>query len=341
MKHVDIGLFAHNEQANIVRTLTGLLKQDVGDLDVRLVVLANGCRDATVEVVRSFIKSEVVKNEGIRIEVEDLEKGGKSRTWNRFVHSISRPDADVLIFSDADIELPQSDAIRNLVQGLRSDPMLYAFNSHPIKDIVHRPGNLSFLDKLIARGSETLNDWKTAICGSLYAMPAQKARGFHMPIGLAVEDGFLRAMILTDNMTTNEDLRRITGGDVFHVFSSERTISALVKHQTRIVIGSAVNAAIFNQLVSLPPTQRQRALIDATHDDGWLTGIIRAQLPRWPYAWIPSIYLTKRVRYMLQQPQTLLQPKKLLLLVVGFCFDVVVYVNAQIKMARGAGSGYW
>ncbi|MFP8833732.1 glycosyltransferase [Hydrogenophaga sp. XSHU_21] len=341
MKHVDIGLFAHNEAANIEKTLTGFLNQVVGDLDVRLVVLANGCKDSTAEVAEAFSMSEAAQSAQIRITIEELELGGKSRTWNQFVHSLSRENADVLIFSDADIELTEPDTLRKLVDGLAADSALYAFNSHPIKDIVYRPENLTWLDKLIARSSETLNDWKTAICGQLYCMPAQRAREFFMPIGLAVEDGFLRAMILTDNMVTEENMKRINGGEVFHVFNSERSINSLIKHQTRIVIGSAVNAAIFARLRSLPEQERHRELVRAAKDEAWLSSTIKTQLPRWPFGWIPLHFLIKRTAFMLERPRNLLNPRKAVLLAAGFGFDLIVYLNAQIKMARGMGAGYW
>ncbi len=197
------------------------------------------------------------------------------------------------------------------------------------------------IDKAIAMSSETLNDWKTAICGSLYAMPSAKARLLHMPVGLAVEDGFLRAMILTDAMTMEEDFSRIDGGDVFHVFASERSILALIKHQTRIVIGSAINTAVFTALHELPSSQRRTALANAAGQEDWLPNVIRSQLPRWPFGWIPLHFLTKRVGYISQQPRKLLHPRHVFVLLMGFGFDLVVYVNAQIKMARGTGAGHW
>ena len=33
--------------------------------------------------------------------------------------------------------------------------------------------------------------------------------------------------------------------------------------------------------------------------------------------------------------------RAILLAAVGFTFDVLVYVNAQLHMARGKGPGYW
>jgi glycosyltransferase involved in cell wall biosynthesis len=341
LTRVDIGVFAHNEAHCIEKMLHGLMRQAVTGLDARIMILANGCTDDTVKLAREFVHSHGGTNPGMDVLVFDLKQGGKSRTWNSYVHELSRPEADVLIFMDADIDLPERDSLVRLVQGLKSNPNLHAFNSHPIKDIVFRPENLSALDKVIAMSSETLNDWKIAICGSLYAMPTTKARLLHLPIGLAVEDGFLRAMILTDVMTIEEDFSRIDGGDVFHIFSSERSISALIRHQTRIIIGSAVNTAAFTALHELPVDQRRKALADAALQELWLPQVIKSQLPRWPYGWVQFHYLTKRMGFIARQPARLLHPRQIAMLIVGFGFDLVVYVNAQIKMARGTGAGHW
>ncbi len=316
-----------------------LMRQDNTGMDLRVLVLANGCTDDTVAQASSFVPTGVKAN--TRVEVIDLPQGGKSRTWNQFVHELSRPDVDVLVFSDADIGIPEPDSLVRLVQGLLSNPKLYAFNSHPVKDIVYRPQNLSMMDKAIAMGSETLTNWKKAICGSLYAMPVARARALHMPIGLAVEDGFLRAMILTDVLTEVEDFSRTDGGDVFHLFASERSVMALIRHQTRIVIGSAVNAAAFAALRDLPIEHGRNALAEASGQEAWLSDVIRSRLPEWPFGWVPQIYLTKRIRFTARQPRNLLRLRNVFVLVMGFAFDLVVYVNAEIKMARGTGAGHW
>ena len=89
---VDLGVFAHNEAAGIAAVVRALRAQAVPGLDLRILVLANGCRDATAALAAEA-----------GAEVADLPEGGKSRTWNRFVHDLSRLDAAVLIFADADI----------------------------------------------------------------------------------------------------------------------------------------------------------------------------------------------------------------------------------------------
>ena len=336
---VDIGVFAHNEAAGIAAMVVELARQDIllGGMDVRVVILANGCTDDTPALARAACAAL-----GDRIEVLDLAEAGKSRTWNRFVHEISRPGADVLVFCDADIEMPHPDSLSRLVAGLLARPAVLAMGSRPVKDIVHRPDGLTPLDRMIAGAGGTLDDWKTAICGQLYAMRAPAARALHLPVGLPVEDGFLRAMILTDALTAAEDLTRIDGDErVFHLYASERRLPALVRHQTRIVIGSAINAAVFAHLRALPETLRRAELTAAAADEGWLARVIRARLPGFPFGYVPPHFLTKRAANLLRQPRELLRRGRFFVLLAGFGFDLIVYLNAQIRMARGTGAGHW
>jgi hypothetical protein len=295
------------------------------------VVLANGCRDATARIASDA-----------GLEVADLPQGGKSRTWNRFVHDLSRRDADVLIFCDADIEFTAPDCLERLAQTLHARPGLWVLNSQPVKDTVARPDGLGTLDRIIAAAAGGLDDWKSAICGQLYAMPAPLARQLHLPIGLPVEDGFLRAMVLTDTLTAPEDFTRIDGLDgLRHVYASERGIGALIRHQVRIVIGSAINAAAFAHLRALPTGVRPAELARAATDEGWLPEVLRVRLPRATHGYVPVHFLTKRTHRALASPRDLLRPKRLMLTILGFGFDAIVYAIAQVRMARGTGAGFW
>ncbi|CAM8624946.1 Glycosyltransferase 2-like [Paracoccaceae bacterium] len=328
---VDIGVFAHNEAKGIADMVAQLLAQDFRGLEARILVLANGCTDATADLALAA-----------GVEVADLAEGGKSRTWNRFVHDLARDAAEVLIFVDADIAFTAPDCLKRLALGLVARPELWVLNSQPVKDIVARPEGLGVLDKIIAAAGGGLDDWKTAICGQLYAMPAARARRFHLPIGLPVEDGFLRAMVLTDALTGPEDFGRIDGLDgLSHLYASERRIAALIRHQTRIVIGSAINFAAFEALRALPEEARRPALARAAADEGWLTRAMRARLPSWPFGYVPLHFLTKRLQRLWSHPRDLLRPKRVFVAVLGFGFDAIVYVLAQYRMARGTGAGHW
>lgn len=332
---VDVGVFAHNEAAGIAAMVQALAAQDLltaSGMDVRILILANGCTDDTVARARAAAVPGIT--------VTDLAQGGKSRTWNRFAHTLSRPGADILVFADADIRFPAPDSLRRLVEGLAQRPGLWALNSQPVKDIVADPTNLTFTDRLIAASAGGLDDWKTAICGQLYAMPAARARRFHLPVGLPGEDGFLRAMVLTDVLTGPEDFSRIDGLDgLFHIYLSERRISDLIRHQTRLVIGSAINTACFEDLRCLPPDRRHTELADS--GDDWLAQVIRRRLPRRASGYVPVHFAIKRVKRALAQPRSLLNPKRLVVTVAGFGFDLIVYLRAQLAMARGVGVGHW
>ncbi|MFZ1469962.1 MAG: glycosyltransferase family 2 protein [Paracoccaceae bacterium] len=323
MLRVDLGVFAHDEAAGIVTMLAGLRAQALPDrVDLRILVLANGCTDDTAGRARAA-----------GAEVADLSAGGKSRTWNRFVHDLSRPDADILVFCDADIALPEPDALARLIAGLAARPALWVLNSQPVKDTALR-GPRTWVERMALKASGGLDDWKTAICGQFYAMPRAQARRFRLPIGLPVEDGFLRALVLTDGLSGPEDFTRIDGlQGLRHVYASETTLTGLIRHQERIVIGSAVNAALFGHLRAMDAPARAFQMTRLAQDEDALGGVLAATLPRAPYGYVPGHFLVKRL--------TRASLFRLPVVFSGFCFDAIVYVRAQIRMARGTGAGFW
>jgi hypothetical protein len=270
--------------------------------------------------------------------VHDLPEGGKSRTWNRFVHHLARRDADVLVFCDTGIRWPDRAAIRHLAEGVLARGDLHVLNSEPVKDIAVA-GPQGMVQRLIAAGAGGLDDWRRAICGQFYAMPGKAAQRYILPIGLPVEDGFLHAMIVTDRFTAADDYTLIDGLEgAWHIYPSERGIIALIRHQTRLVVGSAINAAVFRHLKAEGFERIARELSKAAADDTWLPGVLRLRLPRLPYAYVPLHFLVKRLGR--RMPGTS-WPRRVGLKVLGFGFDLIVYLNAQMKMARGVGAGHW
>lgn len=332
---VDIGVFAHNEADGIADVLAELAGQSLFSdpaFNVHLHVLANGCTDDTAARAREYSDARPGWH------VQDLTEGGKSRTWNVFVHEISRPETAHLLFCDADITLPNPDTLRGLVGLLDETPDLAATVSRPVKDIAHDGTDLSGLDRLIAAAGGTLDDWSRAICGQLYAMRAEVARGFHLPIGLPVEDGFVRAMIVTDVLSGTERADRITGrAEFFHVYASERGLRALIRHQVRIVIGSAINSVLFGVLVREGDKTPAQRLKDAALDPDWLAKTLKNELPRARYGYVPTGFLTKRLKGFGARKGI----KQKAVVLAGFGFDALVYVIAQWRMARGTGAGFW
>lgn len=341
---IDIGVFAHEEAMNIGAILADLARQNMlvtEGVDARVLVLANGCSDATVPRARDAIAS-LDPALARRFLVVDLAEGGKSRTWNRFVHDLSRPEAGLFGFVDADITLPRSDTLARLAAAVACRPELRVAVSSPVKDATLPGSQASPLARLIAR-SPSADSERTAICGQLYVMDAATARGIAMPIGLPVEDGFLRAMVLTDLLTRPEAPDRIDRDPkVFHIFQSIRAPGALVRHQQRIVVGSAINAALFGLLrreTQGNEVAARRLLFEVAQDEDWLARALRVELPRLPHGWVPFHFLTKRVGQFVRRAER--SPKAFAMLMLGLCLDLLAWTGATWRMMRGRGAGHW
>jgi glycosyltransferase involved in cell wall biosynthesis len=342
---IDIGIFAHNEQANIADLIRDLAEQSVfADPATEIVVhvLVNGSSDQTVAHARAAV-SALLEPIKLAFCVHDFPERGKSRTWNRFVHTLSRPEADLLVMVDGDIRIHHRDVLSGLSSAFAGRPNLRVATSRPVKDIEHSSRKLSIVERAILSGGGALNDWRTSICGQLYAIRVDTAREVWMPIGLPVEDGFLRAMILTDLLTRSEDLQRINGDEaVWHEYKSETTLPGLIRHQTRIVVGSAVNAMLFAVLRRDAPEHElaRTFLKSAAEDDAWLTRTEKLELPRRPYGYVPFSFLTKRLSRAFQNGP----PRRLSAIVsvgAGFLLDALVYLLATVRMARRGGANYW
>lgn len=347
MRHLtrlDISVFAHNEEAQIQGLIHDLAGQDIfrdENMDIHVFILANGCSDNTVALAREKISS-LPEDVQQRITVFDLEQGGKSRTGHRFIHEFSRPNADFLGFMDADIRLPRQTTLRDMIKGLNERPELRVFTSRPVKDVHHDQVKTGLVGRLIAAGGGGLSNWRKSICGQLFIARTSAVRRIGLPVGLPVEDGFFRAMLLTDLLSQPEDLTRIDGNpEVYHVYESIKSLGELIRHQTRIVVGSAVNAALFRKIRRDAPgeTQAYELLMSAAQNDAWLGNTIRAELPRKPYGYVPREFMTKR--WHLYRAGTGRGIKSTLIMLLGSAFDAVIWLNATYKMHKGTGAGHW
>lgn len=339
---LDLALFAHNEAQNIGATITDLGRQtalsDPG-LDLRVLILSNGSSDGTAEVAQVAIDALPEPMRGAFV-VRDFPEGGKSRTVHRYIHEEARPEADLLGFMDADIRLPEPDTLAKMAAQFAARPKLHAFTSRPVKDVVHDNLPVGGVARVIAAGGDGLTDYRKSICGQLFMLRGSSARKLALPMGLPVEDGFIRAMTLTDHLTQMGGLDRIDGqDDIFHVYESIRSLPELIRHQTRIVIGSAVNAALFARIRREAPTEdaARTLLMEAAVDETWLSRVLREDLPRAPFGYVPFEFLTKR----LKRGPGRRSLKGYVMLILGFGLDLLVWVLASVRMARGVGAGHW
>jgi poly-beta-1,6-N-acetyl-D-glucosamine synthase len=119
---IAIGVMAHNEEATIARLLESILAQTAGDRIARVVVVASGCTDRTVEIVESFR----VRDPRIELAVEP-QRAGKVSAINTFMTSSPEP---ILAVSGADmVYTPRT------IEALTApfdDPDVGMVGSHPV-----------------------------------------------------------------------------------------------------------------------------------------------------------------------------------------------------------------
>jgi glycosyltransferase involved in cell wall biosynthesis len=342
--NLSIAIFAHNEENNVSNIINDVICQDIfqnSAFAIEVHILANGCSDKTVEFAKEAIAKidETIKE---KFFIHDLMASGKSRTWNDFVHRISNSSSDFLIFVDGDIVIHQNFSFSTLAANLTENANLQIVSSRPVKNLT-LADHLSVKQKIMVAGTGTLNNWKKSVAGSLYAVRAGVARKIWMPIGLPVEDGFLRAIVLTDCLTEDEDLSRIDGSEIlWHEYASVETFVELVHHQTRIIIGSAINAVIFSVIrrEASKPEAAYTFLQTVAQDEDWLSKIESAELPRFPYGYVPFSFLVKRIQFLLISNKAF-RVSNVFKALFGFLFDLLVYIIATLRMARSGGAGFW
>lgn len=176
-----IAVFAHNEAENIAASLDSLIGAGLGPHD-RVVVLANGCRDATEAVVRAYAASHA------QVELASIALGDKSNAWNRFVHEYAGR-AQAYIFLDGDC-LAGAGALPALVSALVAEPQARAAAALPTTG---RHGAVTRLRMIEHRD----------LAGNLYALSADfvdrlRAGGVRLPIGLIGEDSLVGALVKWD-----------------------------------------------------------------------------------------------------------------------------------------------
>lgn len=106
---LSIGICAHNEEANIEQVIYKVLEQTKTLGNFEVVVVASGCTDRTVEIVKELAEKEA----GISLIVEK-ERNGKASALNLLFQNI-HGEAYVQVDADA---IPAPDAINILLERL-------------------------------------------------------------------------------------------------------------------------------------------------------------------------------------------------------------------------------
>ena len=280
--NVCLGVLAHNEEDRIGATLGDLINQDLwtqAGVNASIWVVVNGSSDRTAQRAR-----EALVRAPCHSQVVELEIAGKANAWNQFVHQFSPPEAEALVLVDADIRIPQHDALSRMLLALQEAPLSLAAVDQPVKDLALR-GDKGLASRLSVSASELAASGPPKLCGQLYLARAQALRAIFLPEPMLVEDGFIKAMLVTEGFSQPEDIRRLVRADgVYHVYEAETRMSALFRHEKRILIGTLTNLLLFDLARDLA---RQGIQVGewyrakSASDPQWFRRLIRERLGRW------------------------------------------------------------
>jgi glycosyltransferase involved in cell wall biosynthesis len=339
---ISIGILAHNEERSIGGTLDGLGRQTLlqratraEPVDVHVVV--NGARDKTASVAEVAANRRLRVHAGVTVSVDVLEQAGKANAWNHYIHTLSARDAGILILLDADIRFGEVECLERLVAGLMADPEAQVAVDRIRKDIETK-ADPSLVERMSVAASEAARAGPPKLAGSLYAGRADVLRRIWMPLGLLVEDGYLKAMVLTNSFRGDEDLRRlIRVPDTSHSFEAVTSPAMLFRHEKRLVTGTRVNIALFAWLRELAAAGTDAATeIRARNaaDPGWLGTLARERLTADPALAPTSLFVLLPLRQLRQ-----LRPMRALACLPGAVarsvFNVAVVAAANGDLRRG------
>jgi glycosyltransferase involved in cell wall biosynthesis len=352
---ISIGIMAWNEENVIERTLISLFEQsvfsgvntDLPEAEWEIIVVPNGCSDRTAEIAHRTLAMLIQRNPErmASFAVREISESGKSNAWNRYVHEFSNSRADLMVLIDADIEFGERETIANAVRGLIANPEASVAVDLPLKDAVKKP-HKSLLETISLAGSESLAKGVATIAGSFYCARAHTLREIWMPKGLSGEDGFLRAMVLTDCFRSAINERRIIRvANATHYYETLTSLKNIFRHELRLVIGTATNCYLTWDFLAYavdPKGPGAGVLIRNRLEENplWYQQLLDNSIKNHGFWVLPRGMLLRRFakRQQGSRPRTV---KQMAMAVIGFLLDVPVFLVANQKLKKGDAVGFW
>lgn len=354
---ISLGILAWNEENIIGDMLRSLFAQTVFHKDTaaelgwdwEIIVVPNGCSDGTAAVAERVLSMCVSSVRGYQLTyaVRSLSEAGKSNAWNHFIHNFSNKDAKFIVLADADIKFKSPQTLHNTISALLMDPEASVAVDLPLKDTLLKE-RMTWIEKISIAGSQEAIAGPIGICGQFYCGRARVLRQIWMPKGLSGEDGFLRAMIVTNffRQAAKEE-KVIRAEDASHYYKGLTSIKAIFQHELRLVIGTTLNCylmwdsllfctdpkgrgaglAIKEQL-EMDPLWYQKFIYNAVSNRGWW------RLPR-------GMFWRRLRRLRSVEGKWTLSRRKIVTAMVGFALDIPVFICANYKLKRKNIIGYW
>lgn len=348
---ISIGILAWNEEESIGMALQSLLEQtllrelaDHAEERLEIVVVPNGCSDRTDEKAAEALRkgAAAIPTDRFSWRVENLREAGKVNAWNQFVHRFSNQAADYIFLMDADISFTHPDTLKNMVRSLVETPQAEASTDLPQKHILFK-SRKTLGDRLSLAIGQITQTAPAQLTGQLYCARGPMLRRIHMPLGLMVEDGFLKHMMCTHLFTQPPDNTRIIRApNASHVFEAYFRIMDIFNNQRRQQIGQCIYTYIRDYLKSTSGEKDagERIAENNARDPDWFRKVIRERVQQGGW-WViyPGALGVRFTRLKNLSPaQALL---RFPVAIIAFLMDVVVLVAANRRLRSGQLAGVW
>ena len=348
---ISIGVLAWNEEDSIGTSLQSLLEQsllrELADHDadrLEVVVVPNGCADRTAEKAAATLRSGSAAWPADRFSwrVENLSESGKVNAWNHYVHRFCNQAADFIFLMDADIRFTHPDTLKNMLKSLLQTPHADAATDLPQKHLLFKPRK-TLGDRLSLAIGQMTQAAPAQLTGQLYCARGPLLRRIHMPVGLMVEDGFIKQMICTNLFTQSPDSQRIIRApNASHVFEAYFRIVDIFNNQRRQQIGHCIYTYLRDCLTEAGGKVDAGELIAAnnTRDPEWFLKVIRERVRQggWWVIYPGALGVRfKRLKNLSPGLAVLRFP----LAVAAFLMDTVVLVAANRRLRSGHLAGVW
>ncbi|MGE5609498.1 MAG: glycosyltransferase family 2 protein [Bacillota bacterium] len=340
---ISIGILAWNEADSIGATIGSLFSQSLvthppDNVEmIQVVCVPNGCTDSTAEAARQAIRDAKATLGGghVQTEVHELAEAGKSNAWNHYVHEYADPEADYIYLMDADVLFHEPHTLRKLFDVLEQSPQLKVAAAKLVKDLTYKPRK-SFMDRISLAASRMTHDTVHGIAGGLYCARGSTLRSIWLPIGLLGEDGFLKAMIVTNGFTQPDDPSVLTRVDeATLIYEAERRWAGNFRHSRRLAIGSAMNTYLFDYLWKNTGARGAGDLIreNNEHDPAWARKLIHERVSQAGWWVLPRGAAMRRLLRLRSLPLTK-AAAYLPICIVGTPFDLAVSFSANARMRK-------
>ncbi|OAN11363.1 hypothetical protein A3K86_20660 [Photobacterium jeanii] len=241
---VQVCVFAYNLENEIEGSILSII-ESLGNYEAEVFIMANGCRDKTVE------KARKVAQQHANVQVIEIPVGDKSNAWNVFTYQYYTKNA-IPIYVDGDLEL-SDDAISNIIDYHFKYSQYNSISSFPWE---HGRNALSWRKDLLEQHQFT---------GSLYLLaPSFIGKiidiNVRLPFGLIGDDSMLGYLAATD-LKQNSDLPKERIGVCQDAIFKYESLKLLSFSDIKLYLRRRVRYSIrYMQQSSIVPQLKQHGL---------------------------------------------------------------------------------